>query len=56
MNKYETPIIEIEALDIPDIITASVGNSVRIDKLEGFDEGDSKSAIFDASFWINLGK
>lgn len=56
MNKYEPPVIEIDALDASDIITASGDNAVRIDKLEGFDEGESKSAIFDASFWINLVK
>lgn len=56
MNKYEPPVIEIDALDASDIITASGDSAVRIDKLEGFDEGESKSAIFDASFWINLVK
>ena len=54
MKKYETPIIEIDGFESHDVITASIGASVKIDRLEGIDKEDEKSAIFDANFWINM--
>ncbi len=51
MNKYITPTIEIEEIQCTDVITASGG--VTIGELEGVDNGNSKSAIFSASHWIN---
>lgn len=54
MNKYKSPIIEIENLEPSDVITASVGTAVKLGSLEGVDREGEKSAIFDANFWINL--
>lgn len=51
MNKYVTPEAEIEKIESADVITVSGG--VSLEALEGVDTEDSKSAVFNASFWIN---
>ncbi|MBQ4509359.1 MAG: hypothetical protein II984_01430 [Clostridia bacterium] len=51
MNKYFAPTIEIQKIHSADVITASGG--VTIGELKGFDNGESKTAIFDAGFWFN---
>lgn len=51
MNKYVSPLIETEENYGADVISSSGG--FRIGSLDGVDEGDSKSAIFDAGFWFN---
>ena len=50
MNKYVSPEIEIQNLHSADVITSSGG--VTYGQLEGVDTEDSKSAIFNVSFWI----
>lgn len=51
MNKYITPTIEIKEIESDDVITTSGG--VSIDRLDGIDTEDSKSAIFNPSFWLS---
>lgn len=51
MNKYITPTIEVYEVESTDVITIS-GN-VEYKALEGIDKEDERSAIFDASFWID---
>lgn len=51
MNKYISPKIEIERIEVEDVITAS-GSGVTIAALEGVDSEESKSAIFNALFWF----
>lgn len=50
MNKYISPKIEIQELHSADVITSSVG--VTYGALEGVDNGESKTAIFNANFWF----
>ena len=50
MIKYISPEIKIEQIEANDVILAS--NAVSIVALEGVDDGDSKTAIFNASHWI----
>lgn len=50
MSKYVSPIIEIEKVHSVDVITSS--NAVTISELKGVDNGESKTAIFDAGFWF----
>ena len=50
MSKYIKPEIEILELESADVITASSG--VEIGELKGVDDGNSKTAIFNAGFWM----
>ncbi len=50
MNKYISPEIEIQNLHSADVITSSGG--VTYGQLDGVDDENSKSAIFNVSFWI----
>lgn len=52
MNKYVSPEIEIHDLHSADVITSSKETAVTYGALEGVDNENSKSAIFDASFWL----
>ena len=49
MNKYESPKIEIVELHTADVITSS---GVTIGQLEGVDGENSKTAIYNAWYWI----
>lgn len=51
MNKYIKPTIEISIIEVVDVIAASSG--VTVTALGGVDTGDSKSAVFNAGYWIN---
>ena len=50
MNKYVSPEIEIQNLHSADVITSSGG--VTYGQLEGVDNAESKTAIFNVSFWL----
>ena len=50
MNKYVSPEIEIQNLHSADVITSSGG--VTYGQLGGVDDENSKSAIFNVSFWM----
>lgn len=50
MNKYISPTIEIQNLHSADVITSSGG--VTYGQLDGVDDENSKSAIFNVSFWL----
>ena len=50
--KYIKPTIEYTNLEAADIIMAS-RPAVTYEALEGYDEGDSKSAVFNADFWLH---
>lgn len=53
MNKYVSPEIEIQNLHSADVITSSGG--VTYGQLEGVDDENSKTAIFNAEHWITHG-
>lgn len=48
-NKYITPEIKIEDVELCDVIMAS---GYEITQLEGIDTGDDKSAVFSAGRWF----
>ena len=50
MNKYISPEIEIQNLHSADVITSS--GAVTVGQLEGVDNTESKTAIFNVSFWL----
>ena len=50
MNKYISPTIEVINLHTVDVITSS--NGVKIGTLEGVDNAESKTAIFDVNHWF----
>ena len=50
MSKYIKPEIEILQLESADVITVSSG--VEIGELKGVDNENSKTAIFNAGFWL----
>lgn len=55
MNKYISPIVEIENFETVDIVLASdtVANAgYTIKPLEGVDTGDDKSAVVDIQRWL----
>ena len=49
MNKYVSPTIKIEDIDVSDVVLAS---GYEIKALDGVDSGDSKSAVFNVNRWI----
>ena len=51
MKEYVSPTIKIEELESADVLLASGG--VKVDELEGYDTEGSKSAIFDALYWLS---
>ena len=51
MNKYISPTIEIQKLHSADVITLSA--LFQIGKLEGVDDEESKTAIYNAGNWIS---
>ncbi len=53
MNKYVSPEIEIQILQNDDEIMSSRETSITYDALEGVDDENSKSAIFNVRFWLN---
>lgn len=54
MNKYISPEIEIQNLHSADVITSS-SEPIIYGALEGVDDENSKSAIFNAEHWITHG-
>ena len=52
MNKYVSPEIEILNVHSDDVIMASNEAAVTYGALEGVDDENSKSAIFNVSFWL----
>ena len=53
MKKYISPTIELVEIETNDIMSVSNGTGVYIAPLEGVDEGDSQSAIFDVGYWLS---
>ena len=51
MTKYIAPKIEILKAEAADVITVS--GAVEVGELKGVDNENSKSAIFNAGFWLN---
>ena len=49
MNKYISPEIEIQNLNSADVITSSLSQAITYGTLEGVDDENSKSAIFNVS-------
>ena len=52
MNKYVSPEIEIQDLHSEDVIMSSNEAAVAYGALEGVDDENSKSAIFNVNFWL----
>ena len=52
MNKYVSPEIEIQMLQSDEVIMASEEAAITYGTLEGVDDENSKSAIFNVSFWL----
>ena len=52
MNKYISPEIEIQNLHSADVITSSTAQAITYGAIEGVDDENSKSAIFNVSFWL----
>lgn len=51
MKEYVSPTVNIEELESADVLLASGG--VKYEELEGYDTEGSKSAIFDALYWLS---
>ena len=54
MEKYIAPSIEVVKLETNDVMFLSAEGPLKFDKLDDVDEGDDKSAIFDAVYWTTL--
>ena len=54
MNKYVSPEIEIQNLHCNDVILSSNTAAITYGALEGVDNENSKSAIFDANHWMKF--
>ena len=54
MNKYVSPEIEIQDLHSEDVIMSSRATALTYETLEGVDDENSKSAVFNVNYWLKF--